>query len=60
MRDFQNEKVEEEEEENTTNTCARSTISPALPPGREKGKSKLHKADICHSDSTQIVDYCFD
>lgn len=40
------------------NTCAHSTISPALP-GRG-GKSKLHKADICRSDYTQIVDYCFD
>lgn len=42
-----------------TNTCTQhSTISSTLP-GR-RGKSKLHKADICHSDSTQIVDYCFD
>lgn len=44
--------------EKNTNTCTHSTISRALC-GRG-GKSKLHKADICHSDSTQIVDYCFD
>lgn len=41
-----------------TNTCTDSTISPALP--ERGGERKLHKADICHSDSTQIVDYCFD
>lgn len=35
-----------------TNTCS---SLPGI-----AGKSKLHKADICHSDSTQIVDYCFD
>lgn len=44
--------------ERETNTCTHSTISVALP-GRGE-KSKLHKADICHSDSTKIVDYCFD
>ncbi len=45
-------------EEKKKTTCTHRTISPALP--SREGKSTLHKADMCHSDSSQIVDYCFD
>lgn len=45
-------------EKNKTLALIAQSVLLSLP-GRA-GKSKLHKADICHSDSTQIVDYCFD